>query len=609
MSQGRDLRAFFEAELSTLRELGAEFAKAHPESAHMLSGSSTDPSIERLLQGVAFLTGRIRKRMDDDLSEIAYPVLKLLWPGWLRPIPSMAIQAFSQRTPDGSTLRIPKGARVRSLPVRLDDTTPPMPCEFVTAWETVVPPFRITEARVTGASRHGVLLLTLQAAPGRTFADLAKDPLDRVRVHVHDADLPFASTIVRNLAHGGDADVGPVSLEAGTVRRTLPRPVAVGFEPSHAVVGGWAEGSGEGSRLLQELFAFPQKLLFFDLLGLRELGALGAVDKVTLSIPFARPFADRHRIRAEHFVLGCVPVKNEFERAANPFARLPLRPEYRLLASGRPHEALEVLEVLDLGGQRQGERQRTAYAPLHTVLGRPDLDQLPWYEVRLRADSRRRTTSTWLILSPPARLDQEERLSATVVCGNGQLPAQLRPGEVSEATGIAGGVVTRNLAPPTPSWAPPLGTDLVWRMLGHLAASENMLHDVEGLRAQLSLYNFRVSSGDARDTEVHRRRMAALRSVRGLPVDRLVPVRSLMGEGRTAPPAARVACRGTELQMVVDGGQLDGEGIAWLYGSVIDRFLADTTTLNTFSRLVVKEGGRAFEEIGWPARLGERTLA
>lgn len=603
----RDLRAYYEAELATLRELGAEFARAHPESAHLLSGTSTDPSVERLLQGVAFLTGRMRKRMEEDLAEVAYPIVRQLWPGWLRPIPAITLQAFASRTADGAVVRVPKGTRVRSAPVRLDDVTPALPCEFVTSWDVVLPALRIADARVTGTGRHGALVLTLAPPVGKTFADLAKDPVDVLRLAVHDADLPFAASVVRHLAHPGDE--GDVLLEVGPSRRSLPRPRAVGFDPEQAVLDTDLGEVAQGSRLLRELFAFPQKLLFVELVGLGVLPTLGAHDKATLTIPFARPFADRHRLRAEHFVPGCTPAVNAFERAAHPFSRLPLRPEHRLLASGRPHEALEVLDVLELTGQRQGERQRTTYQPLASLLGRPDLDALPWFDVRLRADVRRRTTSTWIVLSDAMRPDQDERFSATILCGNGQLPQQLRPGDVAEASGVAAGVSTRNLLAPTPSWTPPVGTSLVWALLGQLAAAETAWRDVAGLRAAVGLHNFRVSSGDARDTEVHRRRMTALRGLSAHAVDRLVPVRALLGEGRTAPPAARVACRGTELHLVVDGPGLDGEGIAWLFGAVLERALADSTTLNTFTRLVVREAGRAFEDLAWPARFGERSLA
>ncbi len=606
-THGRDLHAYFESELATLRELGAEFARAHPESAHLLSGTSSDPSVERMLQGTAFLTARIRKRMEDDLAEIAHPVIRQLWPGWLRPVPALAIQAFSQRTPDGSTLRVAAGTRLRSIPARLDDNSQPMPCDFVTTWPVELPPLRIADARVVGGGRHGALVLGFTTTGEKTLAQLAEEPFDRLRVHVNDADVPFAAALVRHLAHPGEDGGQGVVVEAGSQRRTLPRPEPVGFAPEQSLFGGDLADVG-AARLLRELFAFPQKHLFFELIGLRALTTLGDADKFTITLPFHRPFADRHRVRTEHFVLGCTPIRNEFERAGHPFQRLPLKPEYRIAGSGRPSDAIEVLDVVDVVGQRQGERARTPYLPMSQVLGQPSANSVAWFDVRLRADERKRSTSMWLVLSPPSRIDQDERLSPALICGNGQLPSQLRAGDITDAAGVASGVTSRNLAPPTPSWSPPLANELLWRMLGHLTSAETPLRDVDGLRSLLTLHNFRVASRDARDTEVHRRRMAALRSIQTHPCDRVVPVRSLLEPGQTAPPAARVACRGTEVHLVVDGANLDGEGIAWLLGSALDRWLADSTTLNTFTRLVVREAGRQFEEIAWPARLGERTL-
>ena len=60
---------YYQEELQNLRELAVEFSKVHPALAPMLSGPSTDPDVERLLEGVAFLTGLLRGKLDDDFPE------------------------------------------------------------------------------------------------------------------------------------------------------------------------------------------------------------------------------------------------------------------------------------------------------------------------------------------------------------------------------------------------------------------------------------------------------------------------------------------------------------------------------------------------------------
>ena len=59
---------YYLEELSFLREMGREFAARYPAVAHMLSTSGADPDVERLLEGIAFLTGRVRQKLDDEVG-------------------------------------------------------------------------------------------------------------------------------------------------------------------------------------------------------------------------------------------------------------------------------------------------------------------------------------------------------------------------------------------------------------------------------------------------------------------------------------------------------------------------------------------------------------
>src|SRR5271165_586318 len=82
---------YFQDELTYLRELGREFAQAYPALAPMLADRGGDPDVERLLEGVAFLTGRIRQKLDDEIPEAIHSMAQLLFPHLIRPLPSAAI--------------------------------------------------------------------------------------------------------------------------------------------------------------------------------------------------------------------------------------------------------------------------------------------------------------------------------------------------------------------------------------------------------------------------------------------------------------------------------------------------------------------------------------
>ena len=60
------LEHYFRDELAFLRLQGREFAKAHPELSRFLAEHSSDPDVERLLEGFAFLTGSLRGKIEDD---------------------------------------------------------------------------------------------------------------------------------------------------------------------------------------------------------------------------------------------------------------------------------------------------------------------------------------------------------------------------------------------------------------------------------------------------------------------------------------------------------------------------------------------------------------
>ena len=62
-----------------------------------LSEEGDDPDVERLLEGFSFISGRIRQKLEDDLPEVSHSLINVLWPNYLRPVPSMSILEFVPR--------------------------------------------------------------------------------------------------------------------------------------------------------------------------------------------------------------------------------------------------------------------------------------------------------------------------------------------------------------------------------------------------------------------------------------------------------------------------------------------------------------------------------
>ena len=111
------MKNYYAEELSYLRDLGARFAEAHPGAAPLLGTRSTDPDVERILEGVAFLCGLIHERLDQNFPEVVYGLLELATPDVLKARPSQTIVAFTPEPTVPGVQSLPAGAELASVQV------------------------------------------------------------------------------------------------------------------------------------------------------------------------------------------------------------------------------------------------------------------------------------------------------------------------------------------------------------------------------------------------------------------------------------------------------------------------------------------------------------
>ena len=103
-----------------------------------------DPHVERMLEAFALLAARVHLRIDDDFPQITEALLNILYPHYLRPVPSMTVAQFHTDPESGkltSALKIPKGTVLYSRPVE------GVPCKFRTSYDTTVWPFKVSQAQ------------------------------------------------------------------------------------------------------------------------------------------------------------------------------------------------------------------------------------------------------------------------------------------------------------------------------------------------------------------------------------------------------------------------------------------------------------------------------
>src|SRR5690349_25089297 len=94
------LLRYYNQELVHLREGGAEFARQFPKIAARLGMDGievTDPYVERLLEGVAFMAARVQLKIDAEFPRFTQRLLEIVYPNYLAPMPAMLV---AQLEPD-----------------------------------------------------------------------------------------------------------------------------------------------------------------------------------------------------------------------------------------------------------------------------------------------------------------------------------------------------------------------------------------------------------------------------------------------------------------------------------------------------------------------------
>lgn len=601
-----ELLAYYNDELAFLRELGAEFAARYPKVAARLqleAGACEDPHVERLLEGVALLTARVRLKLDDEYPEITAAMLEVLYPHLVRPVPPMAIAQFVPG-PDAAKLAegytIDPGTRLNSAPV--DGA----PCQFrttcpVTLWPVAVEEARLQPDRVAAPGKPpeavALLQLTLRIPEGLPFP--AKG-MERLRFYL-DGEPPRVHALYELLFNhtcrvfaqggppGGRAEM--VALPADAIR-------PVGFGDDEGMFP-YPQRSFPGYRLLQEYFAFPEKFLFFDLAGLDRLAGRNWGGRVEILIFLDRaPRADLG-ITAGNFRLNCGPIVNLFPVTAEPIALDHTQVEYRVVPDVNRPTATEIYAIQEVTSVSSFLAHPTRIEPFYSLRHDDDGKARAYWCADRRPSPRRNDPGTEVYLTFVDRdfragRPADSTVTVRALCTNRDLPAKLPfGGEQGDLAMEAPGPIARVrcLRKPTPALRPGLGRGTQWRLISHLSLNHLSLADsregLDALRAVLGLY-------DPADNAVTQQQISGITRVAGRRV-----------AGRVGRGTGGAVCQGIEVTVEFDETHYVGSG-ALLLASVLERFLGMYASINSFTQLVARTKQREGILKRWPPRSGER---
>jgi type VI secretion system protein ImpG len=574
------LTELYASELAYLQDAGRALALASPDDAAALLAQSDDPDVERLLEGVAFLTAGLRARIDQASAQISHGLAELLLPHFLRSLPAATIIEFS---PDIRALRTrPRIARGRLLRARPIDGTV---CRFRTCFDVDLWPLTVRDARLDHPSgQRPRLTLTLELADsGRALLSEPK-PL---RFFIHHASTALPATLLLWLTQ--KKHLHRVTVHSGGGPPVELPDAVTPLSADTSAVFPWPDTAPIGYRSVLELFALPQKFCFFDLHGL-ERAPLDASELV-LTFEFHSPPPLNAAVGPDTFHLHCTPAINLFECPGQPITHSPLGRESIVRAEGFDPRHIEVHELLSVTATGRVEGGRAVIPPFTRRAGVPSEGRS--YALRRAPSPADGNVDTYLTLVPPSdpgRTEQppeHELLSLELLCTNRELAGELRRGDISENT--PGGTFRSytNLLDPSPPVRLALGQEALWRLLSHLALNQRGPADADSLRALLRLYNFYALShaerGPANDRQIDAirglSRQAVTRLVRGVPM------------------------RAIRTTIELDERNFSGIGPAYLFGQVLDDLLGSLVPINAASELYLRLLPSR-QEFTWELRLG-----
>jgi type VI secretion system protein ImpG len=574
------LNRYYEAELANLRETAVAFSRAHPAIAPMLAGASSDPDVERLLEGVAFLTGMVRQKLDDEFPEFIQELAHLLFPHYLRPIPSATMIAFAPKAKLSERATVAAGVAISSQPV--DGT----PCVFRTCFNVDVDPLAIAQMQLVDTPGTQP---TIRIRFDTGGLDVSALKTESIRLFLGSSYTEAANLFLLLSRH---VERIVVSAAGGTALVLEPEAlVPAGFDPRQVLIP-YPSHAFPGYRLLQEYFVLPEKFLFLDLQGLsrwRDRGSARAfeVEFRLSSLPDWMP-----ELRSDSIMLNVTPALNVFTHNADPIQLDHKRPEYRVLPSGNNKGHFQIYSIDEVIGFEQGVTAQKVYRPFGMFRGESSASAAT-YQLQRRAAAVNAGADVFLSIAyRPDEVPRDQTLSMKITCTNGALPESLRLGDISKPTDSSPERLTfRNIRTPTAHLQPPAGEGLLWRLLSHLSINFLSVATREHLCSLLQLYLFADRSERGSDA-ANQRRIDSIVDVQVAASSRLVA--GTLIRGRTVT----IECRS-------DGFASLGD--MFLFGCVLEQFLGCYASINSFTRCELRDTltGETFR---WPERVGQQPL-
>lgn len=577
----------FHDEVAFVRNIVHDFAEVHPQLLQFIIEDEKDPDVERLIEALAYITSKLKLKLKSDLPELIQSLLVLLWPSYLKPIPSLTI--FEASVHDQTrTVRLEHGNKIQH------DTESLYPYIFQTCRDLVITPLIIQDLELSHQLQQDTLIIDFTKDPNLKLSDL-----NNLQFYLGEDNYvgSILYMMLLNYVASGSVIVNDVEIKLTNLHFT-----PIGFSHEQTLLP-YADNTNKGFRTLHEYFAFPEGFLFVQLSHDDKNILPTNIDftQFKLKINFSHLVDSRIRLRKGMIKLNCVPAINLFYHDGEPILLDGKKEKYPLIASYQSSDQFEIYSVVKVeSGSRHSKGKVVEYHDFNSFEHQHESNkgrERLFYNVTQTQDKRNLSIRHWLSF---VRSDEKnwinkiETISVRLLCSNKDKPSQLKIGEIKQLISIDENthISLTNIIRPTMQLVPMIDDSQYWTTVSNLAKNYNSLLKKDILKQIFQSYHF-PAMHDPQQEKSLLKVMSGIIKIESHPVERKL--------------ANGMIVRGVKTDLFLSQSVFKSEGDLYLWGTVLAHFLAQQAALNSFHLLVIVNVDNQ-ESYTWPVKVGQHLL-
>lgn len=409
---------YFEQELAFVRRSLGQFGQEYPGHAEKLNihqGKIEDPSMARLLDGVALLNANVEKRLSEQLPEVIEGILGVLYPSYIQTVPSVAYLELATEDGPVEASVLPKGALFSGSSTQQE-------CLFRTVDELKVAPFNLSNIKALSAPFNfnrprtanqstAVIQLSLSTGdPDVHFSHLNLDDLDFfVKGFENNADSLVELLLSNTLSISvSDSECNRhMTLDSHQLKNRISD-LEFKFLPEYG-------NQFTGYQLINEFFFFKEKRQFFRLKGFGQYAKHFQESEIVINLFMSSLPSEFIRLfNKDVFKLNVIPAVNLFEQTGEPISYDHRTLSVPVNADAHSDSNIEIVEV-----QNVYEITPNGEVPL-VPLFREKYSQNQQFDYWQTKQDLFGDMSIALSLSQPSDMEFTKLLGTNLLCTNGR---------------------------------------------------------------------------------------------------------------------------------------------------------------------------------------------